>query len=136
LALLCETMTYFTIKYAFILLHNQRVYFASSLAHFQKNAVMILHNKGVIQKQRWQYFGLFWPPTHPWLTFSKEFHQIYAAKSTYCWYSLYHLSTSSPQRSFWITPRDYVEECLASFIPKIETLFFQEFCQFASKTML
>ena len=59
---------------------------------------------GVIQKLRWQDFGLFWPPTYPWLTFLKEFHAIYVKKCTLRWHFPYYLPTSSCQRSFWMTP--------------------------------
>ena len=59
---------------------------------------------GVVQKLRWQDFGIFWPPTYPWLTFLKDFLSYYVVKSTYRWHFPYHLPTSSCQRSFWMTP--------------------------------
>ena len=67
-----------------------------------KNVIKI--HEGVVQKLRWQDFGLFWPPTYLWLTFLKEFHAIYVVKCTLRWHFPYYLPTSSCQRSFWMTP--------------------------------
>ena len=90
---------------------------------------------GVIQKLRWQDFGLFWPPTYPLLTFLKEFHHFYVINSTYPWHSPHHLATFSCQRSFWMTPNpkfsQFLMPCSLKWVCCV-SLFFPLFDNFTS----
>ena len=53
---------------------------------------------GGIQKLRWPFFALFWPPTYLWLTLllNRDYY--------YSWHLVNHLPTPFGQRSFWMPP--------------------------------
>ena len=71
---------------------------------------------GVVQKLRWPNFAHFWPPTHPWVTFLKEFlYYYFKEKSAYLWHFQYHLSTSSCQHNLWTTP-SYIPQAMFNSI--------------------
>ena len=58
---------------------------------------------GVVHKLRWPNFA-HWPPTYPLLNVVSEFLYCHKEKSVYRWhFQLYHLPTSSYQRSLWMT---------------------------------
>lgn len=68
---------------------------------------------GIVQKLSWLDFSTFWPHTHPFLTFLKEFHWSYVVKSSHRWHCLYYLPTYSCQCSCWMTSSKICSSFLA-----------------------
>ena len=71
-----------------------------------KTFLCITLEKGGILYLRWKYFGLYWPPTYPGLTFVEEDAYYYKGQSAYYWHFQYHLPTSSCRHCLW-TPKNY-----------------------------